>query len=139
MTPHTLEVAFLIVATLAFGASCVIFCLKAGDLRKVRRAKHNGPIQFVTIDNLRRQGFTMAVSAWLLMAAVSSVHNTVDPITAQARNLLTTGLIVAMAITAEAGFIYRRRERLAELLATYEGRPGGRRASDPPLGEPISE
>lgn len=131
MNPHNLEVALLIVSTLAFGSSSAMFSLKVRDVLRVRRAKQNGPMLFVTTDNTRRQGFTMAVSAWMLMTAVASV-NSQEPVTALVRTLLTCLIFVSLAITAEAGFIYRRRERLAELLALYEGVPGGRRASDPP-------
>jgi hypothetical protein len=130
LNPHPLEWIALGGSVLACMASAYLFTLKILDLMRVKREKQNGPMLFMTSDNVRRQGFTMAVSAGMLMAAVSSVNNPID-LTSQAMTLLLCLSFVALAIALESVFIYRRREKLARLIALYEGRIGGKRATDP--------
>lgn len=126
-----MEWACLTASLVAFVASAVLFSLKVMDLLKVKRSKQNGPMLFTTMDNLRRQGFTMAAAAAILMTSVSSLNNPL-PLSSQTLTLLTCLLFVSIAIAADSAFIYRRREKLALLIAIYEGKPGGLRATDPP-------
>lgn len=128
---HPLEWVSLAFTVLACMTSGILFTMKVRDLTRVKRSKQNGPMLFMTTDNARRQGFTMAASAGMLMASVSSVNNPV-PLTPQVMNLIVCIIFVAMAIAMESVFIYRRREKLALLIAIHEGKPGGKRATDPP-------
>lgn len=128
---HPMEVLFLVVAFAAAVESLVLFLLKVSDLLKARSSRQNGPILFAVSDNLRRQGFTLLVSGVLVGLSWSSYHNHAE-LSPQARSLMTGLILMALAIIVEGGFIYRRRGRMKVLIATYEGRPGGRRITDPP-------
>lgn len=136
---HALEWVFLVTSLLALCAAMALFMLKIGDFLRVRKAKQNGPLLFMVTDNLRRQGVTLAVCGGLLMLAVSGINNQ-TPMTSQALNLVTGSVLFSVALTVEAVFIYRRREKMALLVAIYEQAsvPGGRRCTDPPAteGEP---
>lgn len=142
MTPHPLEFASLILSILALLGSAFLFTLKLSDLSEAKRSKQNGPVLFMVRDNLRRQAFTMAVCAGMVALSISG-YNSDAPVIAQTKNLLTGMCVFSLLLVAESVFTFRRREKLALLIALYEGMPeripGGRRASDPPLGDPISE
>lgn len=131
VTAHPLEVAFLVLAGLALVESGGLFWLKLQDILSVRRSGQNGPILFAVSDNLRRQVSTVAVCGVLLGLAISGCNNPLE-LNAQTRNLLWGGVFVAAVVMLEGVFIYRRRNRMALLIATYEGKPGGRRCTDPP-------
>lgn len=131
MTAHPLEILFLVLSGLALLASCILLSLKVGDLFKVKRSGQNGAVLFAVGDNLRRQVFTVAVCGVLCGLAISSVNSPLE-LNAQTRNLMSGGVFVSLAVLAEAVFIYRRREKMALLIAVYEGWPGGRRCTDPP-------
>lgn len=135
MSAHPLEVTSLVCASLAVLASGYLFTLKLSDFLKVKRERRNGPMLFITRDNIRRQGFTMAVCAGMVALSISGVYSDAV-VTSEVRNLLTGMCVFSTLIVAESVFIYRRREKLALLIAIYEampeGIPGGRRKSDPP-------
>lgn len=141
MSPHLLEVTALVLSIGALCASGFLFTLKLSDLTRVKQSKQNGPLLFMARDNVRRQGFTMAVCGGMVMLSISGLNND-GPIVAQTKNLLMGMCVFALLMVAESVFIYRRREKMALLIALYENRPegvpGGRRASDPPIGEPVA-
>lgn len=131
-TAHPLEIVFLIVALIALAESFYLFTLKLSDLLKVKRERQNGPMLFMTMDNLRRQGFSLTVCGGMVILAVSGI-NSPSEITAQTKTLLTAGVLFALAMIIEGAFIYRRRKKLAVLVALYEGMAqagGGRRITD---------
>lgn len=130
-TAHPLEWTFLGLAAVAMLVSAYLFALKVGDMLAVKRSGKNGPMLFAAVDNLRRQGFTLAVCGGMLMLAVSSVNSTLE-LNPQTMNLLTGGVFFASAVILEAVFIYRRREKMALLVALYDGGVPRRRATDHP-------
>lgn len=140
MTPHPLEISSLVLSSFALFGSAFLFTLKLSDLIRVKRSQQNGPLTFMAWDNVRRQSFTMAVCAGMLALSVSG-FNYDGPLVPQTKNLLTGMCGFALLIVVDAVFIYRRREKMALLIAIYEGMPngvpGGRRASDPPVGEGV--
>jgi hypothetical protein len=129
-----LEWAFLGSAVLSLFLTGYLFTLKLSDLAQVKRRGVNGAILFMKKDNLRATAFFLACSAGMLGLAISSVTNT-DALNAQTKNLLVGMIAFALLIAGDSFFTYRRRTRMAVLVAAYEdqGRPGGRRASDPPM------
>lgn len=131
MTAHTMEVACLGASLVALLSSAWLFTLKLADLIRVWRSRVNGPTLFMVRDNLRQQAFTMAVCAGMVMLSLSG-YNGPEPVSEQALNLLAGLFLLACVVVIDAVFTYRRREKLALLVSIYEGRPGGRRASDPP-------
>jgi hypothetical protein len=135
-TAHPLEIVFLVSAVVSLSATTYLFTLKLSDLLRVKREKINGPILFMVRDNLRRQAFYMAFCAGMVALAVSAVNNRTVP-QAQTLNLICGMVAFAILIASDALFTYRRREKLALLVALYEGMRGGRRATDPPAEETV--
>lgn len=138
MGTHPLEVLFACVASVATLTTGFLFTVKLADLIRVKRQGVNGPIVFMTWDNIRHQCFMFGMASGMCGLAISSLNNPVPP-SPQALNFITGAVVFAVAITADSSFRYRRRRRLAELVAEYERQesieplPGGKRKYDPPL------
>lgn len=138
MGTHPLEVALFIAAGLAVLTTGFMFTVKLSDLVQIKRTGTNGPILFMKWDNIRHQGFMLAVSSGLLALSIAALNNHVPP-SGQALNFISGGIAFATLLVADSLFRYRRRRRLAELVAEYERRafvepvPGGKRRYDPPL------
>ena len=135
MSAHPLEIAFLLISLVGVFATGYIFTLHLADLSEVRRRRVNGPMLFIARDNLRMRAFLMAVCAGSAALAVSSVTNS-DPLNDQANNLMIGLMGISLVMVGEALFAYRRREKMALLIALYDGLPGGKRSTDPPAVEP---
>lgn len=134
ITVHPLELLFLVAASVSLVATGYLFTLKLSDLLRVKQNRVNGPVLFMVRDNLRRQAFYMSFCGVMVGLGISGVNNTSAP-TSQTLNLLIGMIAFAMLIAGDAFFTYRRREKLAQLVAHYEGQgvPGGKRRTDPPI------
>ena len=135
MEAHPLETVFLIFAVVSMVAHGILFSLKFGDLMAARRSGVNGPVMFMKWDNIRHQGFGMAISLGMVMLAVSGLNNP-DALSSQTKNLVTGMVIFSCFRITDAFFTYRRRWKLALLVAQYEVVHGGRREYDPPVAVP---
>lgn len=138
MTSESLEVTFFVLSVLCIFANGYLFTLKLSDLVKVKRQRVNGPILFMTWDKIRHQCFMLSVAVGMAALAVSGLNNP-DEIGAQTRNLLTGSIGFALLVLGDAVFTYRRRIKMAVMVAKYEaealaalGIPGGKRKHDPP-------
>lgn len=114
-----MEVVFLVASSLSLVATGALFTLKLADLVKVKRSGVNGPVLYMKKDNIRHQAFQMAVSAGMLMTAISGVNNP-SVVSAQTKNLLCLGTGVAIVFVVDSIFTYRRRVELARLIDQYE-------------------
>lgn len=138
MSAHPLEVAVFVVSVIAVLTTGFLFTKKLADLVQVKRAGKNGPILFITWDNIRHQGFMMGLCFGLTALSISGLNNHTPP-SPQALNWIAGGIGFAVVAVLDSLFRYRRRLRLAELVAEYERRtsieplPGGKRKYDTPL------
>lgn len=114
-----LEGTLLVLSALSAIANGVLFTLKLADLVKVKREGVNGPITFMKMDNIRHQAFIMAAAFGMTMLAVSAWNNKA-PLLPQTKNLIVGITVIAGMSVCDAIFTYRRRGRLAELVAQYD-------------------
>lgn len=133
-----MEWTFLVSASITTSMSVWLFVLKANDLFRVKREGTNGPLLFMVWDNLIRHGFTLGVCVGMLVLAISGINNR-DPVVGHLRTFIICASLFACALGVQGLFIYRRREKLALLVAAYEAKmavadvmPGGQRKTDPP-------
>jgi hypothetical protein len=126
---HPFEWWFLVASAAAVGISAYLFTLKLGDLLRVKRERKNGPILYMAGDKIRHQGFTLALSAGMLMLAVSAVNNNTEP-SPQTLNFLVGSALTGIGIFIDGLFTLRRRRRLAELIDEHHPPTLGRRVTD---------
>jgi hypothetical protein len=129
---HPLEIALLVVALACTAANLFLLLLKHRDLQAMKRERRNGPMLFMKRDNVRHQFFMLLVALGMVtIAAIGATDAT--PVIAQTKRYL--GILIAGGLLAllDAYFVYRRRWRMAELIAKYDIVPGGRREYDPPV------
>lgn len=112
---HPYELAFFGVSALAFVLLGVVFVLKVRDLRDVIRQGMNGATLFNAEDKLLRQAVVVVIDTVLLVLSVTSINNK-EPLTTQALNLLSGGILIGVLLVAYSLLTFRRRAKLPILV-----------------------
>jgi len=132
MGNHPLEFILLGTSLLRVAGHILLFMLKVGDLVSARRSGVNGPVAYMKWDNIRHQGFMLAISVGMVILSVSAISNN-EPPSPQVKTLLSGLIAFGVLGMLDAAFTYWRRGKLARLVAQYEVVNGGRREYDPPM------
>jgi len=85
----------------------VLFMLNLGDFIRAKRENHNGPIQFMNLDNLRHQGFIL----FIVLIVLARILGLIDQETAFQ--------LVVTVILFDALFTFFRRRKMADLVQAY--------------------
>ncbi len=93
----------ILAALLAFS----LFVLNLGDFIRARRARQNGPIQFMNLDNLRHQGFILFIVLIVLARILGLISQE------------TAFQSVVTVILFDALFTFFRRRKMADLVQEY--------------------
>lgn len=135
MTWNPLELAFVSCALVSTSLSAWLFTLKVSDLMRIRRERINGAMLYLTTDKVRHQGFMLAYSTGILMLAVAALFTAPPPPdywrVPQSLTLICGLTAFSIGIACDALFTYRRRKKMAHLVAEYMGQAGGKRKTDP--------